>query len=46
MKELWEVLTDEEKEFAPHWVMVMFLFPLLLIAACMLAEWLESLCSL
>lgn len=43
MKELWNILTDEEKEFAPHWAMVMFGGPMMLIAACMLAEWLESL---
>lgn len=43
MKQLFDILTDEEKSFAPHWAMVLFVFPLLLIAACALGEWLNSL---
>lgn len=43
IKNTWDILTDEEKEFAPHWAMVMFGFPILLVAACALSEWLNSL---
>lgn len=39
----WDILTDDEKSFAPHWAMVMFVFPILLLLACCLGEWLNRL---
>lgn len=43
ISKFWDILTDEEKEFAPHWAMVMFVFPVLLLLACCVGEWLNSL---
>ena len=35
----WDILTDEEKSFAPNLAMSLIGMPLILILACMIGEW-------
>ena len=42
MKKLWDILTDEEKSFAPNLAMVLVGIPTILILACCIGEWLNK----